>query len=169
MSIEPSTIADLPAIFNLYDEAIAFQKKVSEQHWLPFDPEMVKKEIVEQRQWKIMIDGNVACIFCIAFNDPLIWGDRDKDPSLYFHRIVTDSNFRGKNFVVEIIKWGKAFAKKSGINYLRMDTWGDNARLRDYYVSCGFEFLEGIKPKNPHLLPPHYADISLSLFQIPVA
>ncbi len=168
MHLVSSSLADLPAIFNLYDQAIVFQKKVSDQHWLPFDPEMVKKEIAENRQWKIIVDGEIACIFCIAYSDPLIWGERDKDPSIYFHRIVTDPKFRGKNFVEEIIKWGLELGKKSGKNYLRMDTWGDNAKLQEYYVKCGFGFLEVIKPKNPELLPPHYAFITLSLFQIEI-
>lgn len=101
-----SSLDDLDAIFELYDVAIAYQKKISDQHWLPFDPELVKKEIAEKRQWKIIIDGEVACVFCVAYSDPLIWGKKDKDPSIYLHRIVTNPKFRGKNFVVEIINWG---------------------------------------------------------------
>ncbi|HEY0029347.1 MAG TPA: hypothetical protein VGC65_01215 [Bacteroidia bacterium] len=96
MHIAHSEIADLPDIFKLYDQAITFQKKVSDQHWLPFDPALVKREIEENRQWKIVIGGEIACIFCIAYSDPLIWGDRDKEPSIYLHRIVTNPAFRGK-------------------------------------------------------------------------
>lgn len=163
-----SSLNDLNAIFNLYDIAIDYQKKISDQHWLPFDPELVKKEITEKRQWKIILDGEIACVFCVAYSDPLIWGEKDKDPSIYLHRIVTNPKFRGKNFVVEIINWALEFGKNSGKKYLRMDTWGDNAKLREYYVKCGFNFLEVIKPKNPELLPAHYAEITLSLFEIEI-
>lgn len=163
-----SSLNDLNAIFNLYDIAIDYQKKISDQHWLPFDPELVKKEITEKRQWKIILDGEIACVFCVAYSDPLIWGEKDKDPSIYLHRIVTNPKFRGKNFVVEIINWALEFGKNSGNKYLRMDTWGDNAKLREYYVKCGFNFLEVIKPKNPELLPAHYAEITLSLFEIEI-
>ncbi|HLC82612.1 MAG TPA: GNAT family N-acetyltransferase [Bacteroidia bacterium] len=163
-----STPDDLDAIFNLYDIAIAYQKKISNQHWLPFDPELVKKEIAEKRQWKIIINGEVASVFCVAYSDPLIWGEKDKEPSIYLHRIVTNPKFRGKNFVVEIINWALEFGKNSRKKYLRMDTWGDNEKLREYYVKCGFNFLEVIKPKNPELLPAHYAEISLSLFEIEI-
>lgn len=58
------------------------------------------------------------------------------------------------------------FGKNSGKKYLRMDTWGDNEKLREYYVKCGFKFLEVIKPKNPELLPAHYAEISLAYLQL---
>lgn len=168
MQFQNSEIADLETIFRLYDEAVAYQKKVSEQHWLPFDREMVKKEIAEKRQWKIVINGTIACVFCVAYSDPLIWGDRDKEPSIYLHRIVTNPKFRGNNFVTEIIKWALLFGKNAGKKYLRMDTWGDNPKLGEYYAKCGFEFLEVIKPKNPELLPAHYAMITLSLFQIEI-
>jgi ribosomal protein S18 acetylase RimI-like enzyme len=168
MHIENSSAADTDEIFRLYDLAIEFQKKVSEQHWLPFERSLVEKEIAEQRQFKIIIEGKIACIFCIAWNDPLIWGEKDAEPSIYLHRIVTNPEFRGKNFVAEIINWALVFGREKERKYLRMDTWGDNAKLREYYEKCGFEFLGIVKPASPHLLPAHYASITLSLFQIKI-
>ena len=50
-----STLSDLDTIFDLYALAVKFQKKISDQHWLPFEPELVKKEIAEKRQWKIIV------------------------------------------------------------------------------------------------------------------
>ncbi|MEO6759006.1 MAG: hypothetical protein ABIO24_06090 [Saprospiraceae bacterium] len=67
MRILPSTPADLETIFQLYDAAIAHQKTVSHLHWLPFERDRVAAEIEEGRQWKILIDGEVAGIFLIAF------------------------------------------------------------------------------------------------------
>ena len=166
MHIENSSIADIDEIFRFYDLAIEFQKKVSDQHWLPFERSLVEKEIAEQRQWKIIIDGRIVCVFCIAWNDPQIWGERDKEPSIYIHRIVTHPDFRGKNFVVEIINWALVYGREKERKFLRMDTWGDNAKLREYYTKCGFKFLGVVKPASPELLPAHYADITLSLFEI---
>lgn len=62
MTILPSTITDLDTIFSLYDKAIAFQKAVSEQHWLPFERTLVEKEIDEKRQWKIMDGDKILCL-----------------------------------------------------------------------------------------------------------
>src|ERR1043165_3015479 len=166
MHIENSSIADIDEIFRFYDLAIEFQKKVSDQHWLPCERSLVEKEIAEQRQWKIIIDGRIVFVFCIAWNDPQIWGERDKEPSIYIHRIVTHPDFRGKNFVVEIINWALVYGREKERKFLRMDTWGDNAKLREYYTKCGFKFLGVVKPASPELLPAHYADITLSLFEI---
>lgn len=166
MIIANSTPEDIGTIFHLYDEAVRFQKTVFDKHWLGFDRELVEQEIAENRQWKIVVDGQVACIFAITFSDPLIWKDKDRDPAIYIHRIVTNPQFRGGAFVKEIVKWAREYAPGIGKKYIRMDTWGDNAKLRAYYVSCGFEYLGITVMENTEGLPAHYEGLSLSLFEI---
>ncbi len=157
---------DIPAMQQLYDLAREFQKEKSNWHWLSFENALLKKEIEEKRQWKIMEDGKIACIFMTLYDDPFIWGERNKDPSIYIHRIVTHPDFRGKNYTIKIINWAKEQAKKLNKHFIRMDTWGENNKLRDYYVKCGFTFLETITPQSTENLPTHYTCISLSLLEI---
>ncbi|HEY1024527.1 MAG TPA: GNAT family N-acetyltransferase [Sphingobacteriaceae bacterium] len=168
MFIANSTPEDIGTIFHLYDEAVKFQKTVFNKQWQGFDRDLIEQEIAENRQWKIVIDGRVACIFAITFSDPLIWKEKDQDPSIYIHRIVTNPSFRGGAFVKEIVKWAKVYAKSIDKQYIRMDTWGDNLKLREYYVSCGFEYLGITVMENTAGLPKHYEGLSLSLFQIEV-
>lgn len=157
---------DIPAMQQLYDLAREFQKEKSNWHWLSFENALLKKEIEEKRQWKIMEDGKITCIFMTLYDDPYIWGERNKDPSIYIHRIVTHPDFRGKNYTIKIINWAKEQAKKLNKSFIRMDTWGENNKLRDYYVKCGFTFLETITPQSTENLPTHYTCISLSLLEI---
>jgi len=164
-----STQADINTIFKFYDIAIAYQKIKFNKHWLGFDKEMIEREINEKRQFKILVDGEVACIFAITFNDVAIWGDKNSAPSVYLHRIVTDNAFRGKNFVKVIIEWAVEYCIKNQKQFVRMDTWGDNQRLIGYYQSCGFTFLGLTGEMNAANLPKHYDSISLSLFEIAVA
>lgn len=168
LSFVPSTIEDLPVIFDFYDAAIAHQKKVFNKHWQGFDHDMIRKEIATQRQWKILLGTEVVCIFAIDFNDAAIWLEKDKDPSIYLHRIVTHPDFRGNNYVQEIMKWALAFGAANGKKYVRLDTWGDNPKLIAYYVNCGFEHVGLITPAKNAALPKHYNSISLALFEIPV-
>lgn len=163
-----STREDLAVIFELYDAAIAHQKAVSGQHWLPFDPQTVALEIAEGRQWKIMIDGQVACVFLTTFSDAAIWGEKDADPSIYLHRIVTNPAFRGRNFVQKIVDWAKVYAKAAGKKYVRLDTWSDNLKLKELYLRCGFQFLGIEKPADPAALPKHYSTITLSMFEMSI-
>ena len=168
MRITNSTPEDINAIFNLYDDAVEFQKTVFNKQWQGFERSLVETEISENRQWKIVTDDGIACIFAITFNDPLIWNEKDKDPAIYIHRIVTNPQFRGGAYVKEIVKWARQYAKSINKKYIRMDTWGDNEKLRNYYVSCGFKYLGLTHMKNTKGLPKHYEGLSLSLFEIEV-
>jgi len=166
MQILNSTPEDMATIMALYDAAIEHQKKVFDKHWQPFDPQMIATEIREKRQWKMVIDQQVVCIFAITYNDPAIWKEKDLDPAIYLHRIVTHPSHRGKFFVKDIIVWAKAFGRKQGKKFIRMDTFGDNQKLIDYYVACGFNFLGLTTMGAADDLPKHYKNASLSLFEI---
>jgi GNAT superfamily N-acetyltransferase len=168
MQIVHSTPADIKTIFGLYDKGMEYQKLVFHKHWEAFDPSLIRREIEEHRLWKIMVDGSVACIFSVAYSDPLIWGKRDSEPALYIHRIVTNPHFRGQGYVKVIVDWAKEYGSSIGKKYIRMDTWGDNQKLTDYYMKCGFAFVEKITPTNTSVLPKHYEGISLNLLEIPL-
>src|SRR5690606_14705270 len=105
------TEKDIPEIFRLYSLATAFQKiKFPENQWPEFDKALINKEVVENRQFKLMIDNEIACIWAITYSDPKIWSDDDGASSIYIHRIATNPNFRGNNYVKIIVDWAKKFA-----------------------------------------------------------
>lgn len=163
-----STSEDIDMIFEFYDMAIAHQKKVFNKHWQGFSTALVSQEIAENRQYKILVDGKVASIFAVTFSDPQIWEEKDKDPSIYIHRIVTHPDFRGFGFVNIIIDWAINYAKANQLQYVRMDTWGDNEKLLAYYTSCGFNHVGDITIAPNSGLPKHYEGINLNLFEIAV-
>lgn len=168
MQIIKSEPGDISTIFYLYDMAVAYQKTKFDKHWLAFDRAMVEKEIIEYKQWKLM-EGNVmACIFAIAYDDPFIWKEKNNDPSIYIHRIVTHPDYHGRHYVKAIIDWAKEHARQKNKKFIRMDTWGDNERLKEYYVNCGFDYLGIVRPAASGQLPAHYSAIVLSLFEITV-
>ena len=169
MRIINCTPDDIPLMLEFYDIAREYQKAKSLSHWQTFDPVMLRKEINEKRQWKIMEENAVACIFMTAYTDPYIWKEKNIDPSVYIHRIVTHPDWRGKNYTRKIIAWAHEHGRSLGKQFIRMDTWGDNQKLIDYYSSCGFTYLETVTPESTAELPPHYSCISLSLFEIKIA
>ena len=96
MKIETSTPKNISEIFQLYGLATEYQKRIfPENTWPTFERELVETEIQEQRQFKMVIDGHVACVWAITFTDPQIWEERNSDPSIYIHRIATNPSFRG--------------------------------------------------------------------------
>jgi ribosomal protein S18 acetylase RimI-like enzyme len=168
MKFQTSDGEDFEEIFRLYDAAIEFQKTVFDKSWLPFDREMIAKEIAEKRHWKILADDKIACIFSVTFSDELIWKERNSDAAIYIHRIVTNPEFRGRKFVPKITDWAIDHAKSIGKKFVRMDTWGNNQKLIDYYTACGFQFLGAVEPTKSDDLPKHYEGITLSLFEIKI-
>jgi len=166
MEFHNSATSDLEAIFELYDAAIAHQKAVSKMHWLPFDTKMVEAEIAEHRQWKILVDGQIACVFVTAYTDAAIWGEKDYEPSVYLHRIVTNPAFRGRNFVGAIVEWSKQHGKALNKKMLRLDTWAENLKLKEVYLRNGFQFLGNAAPADPTALPSHYSGIVLGFYEM---
>lgn len=165
MNIINSQPGDLQTIFHFYDLAVAYQKKVFNKHWEGFSKDLITMEIAENRQYKIVVDGNVAGIFAVTFNDPAIWKEQDHD-AIYIHRIVTHPDYRGSSLVNQIVQWAKQCAKENDLKYVRMDTWADNAKLSAYYVSCGFTLVGTVSVQDTDDLPKHYEGISLNLFEI---
>lgn len=170
MKIENSTLNDIPTIFELYKIATDYQKlKWPDNVWPPFEREMVKQEIIEKRQWKIVINEEIACIWVTAFSDPKIWEERNTDPSVYIHRIATNPQFKGQKFVEKIVSWAKEFTVQNQKQYIRMDTCGRNEGLIRYYTSCGFEFLGIHKLKSTEGLPAHYVDAEVCFFEMDIS
>jgi GNAT superfamily N-acetyltransferase len=144
MEIKNSNIKDLEQILKLYEKARNLQLIKGAVLWPIFDESLIKKEISENRQWKIIIDNQIACVWATTFSDPQIWNERNIDPSIYIHRIATNPIYRGMNLVSEIVKWSKDFAKENAKQFIRLDTVGENMGLIEYYQKCGFDFL-GLK------------------------
>ena len=90
MNIANSTYSDIDEIFRLYRLATEYQRQQGAVLWPEFERTLIETEINEKRQWKIVVDNNIPCVFATTFNDPLIWKEKDKDPTVYIHRIATN-------------------------------------------------------------------------------
>jgi ribosomal protein S18 acetylase RimI-like enzyme len=166
--IQNSSSNDTDEIFRLYKIATDFQKTRFTNHWPEFDRKLIETEISENRQWKIVSEGKIACVWATTFNDPQIWEERNEDPAVYIHRIATNPDFRGQNLVGQIVEWAKNYAKENQKQFIRMDTVGDNSGLINHYTRCGFEFLGLLKLRNTEGLPAHYDNATVSLFQMTI-
>jgi len=122
-------------------------KSKNQVYWPEFSKELIINEIEENRQWKLLINKQIACIWATTLNDELIWGNAN-EPSLYIHRITTDPKFRGQNLVKKLMAWANEFGKNKGLKYIRMDTVGLNKGLISHYEKIGFTFLGTKKLEN---------------------
>lgn len=167
MIITNSVLDDIPKIFRLYKFATDYQKITFPGNvWPEFDKDFIANEVLENRQFKLIIDNKIACIWAITYNDPQIWEESENNDAIYLHRIATNPDFRGNNFVQTIADWSKEFAKKQNKKFLRMDTCGQNDRLINHYKNCGFQFLGMKKLKDSSELQEHYQNADVCYFEI---
>ena len=170
MKIEHCTMKDVADILSLYESARQLQTKKEMVVWPVFEKELVEKEINEQRQWKLIIDNVLACNWAITFTDKEIWGDKDKNDSIFIHRIATNPDLRGNRYVDKIAEWAKAYAVEKNKQFIRLDTLGNNTKLIEHYTSAGFRFLGIFLLTNTEGLPGHYQkEKNCCLFEIDLA
>lgn len=165
MEIQNCELNDLPKMLEKYRVATEYMKSKNQVAWPEFEREMLEEEIKDSRQWKLQIDGEIACIWLTALNDELIWGKENDEPSLYLHRIATAQEFRGRNLVQHIVDWADDFCMDNELKYIRMDTGGYNEGLIRHYEKLGFDFLGTKELENTDSLPAHYSNIPICLFQ----
>ena len=134
--------------------------------WPDFKRALVETEIAEKRQWKLIIDGAIACVWATTLSDEQIWEERNADAAVYIHRIATNPAFRGQNFVSIITDWAKEYATTHGLGFVRLDTLGNNTKLIQHYTSAGFRFLGLFDLKDTRGLPDHYHNTPVCLFEI---
>lgn len=169
MTISNCTNADIPAILELYEAARALQRKREMVVWPDFNAAFIATEVSDKRQWKLLIDQEIACNWAITFQDRDIWEEKDKDDAIYIHRIATHPDFRGRMLVKQIVEWAKRYASENQKKYVRLDTLGNNTRLIRHYTDAGFQFLGIVALSNTQNLPLHYQkEPTCCLFEIRV-
>lgn len=167
MTITESTIEDIPEIFRLYKLATEFQKiKFPANQWPVFDNELITNEVVQKKQFKVLIDNKIACVWAITFSDEQIWEESENESAIYIHRIATNPEFRGNNFVKILVTWSKKYALDLNKEVIRMDTCGKNEGLINHYENCGFNFLGMKTLTNTSRLPSHYHNAEVCFFEI---
>jgi hypothetical protein len=166
MKITNSTSKDIDEIFRLYRIASEYQRKHKVVVWPEFERKLVQTEIEENRQWKLVINDDIACVWAITFNDEQIWEERNAEAAIYIHRIATNPGYRGNNFVSVIVGWARKYEKSNGKNFVRLDTIGNNVKLIEHYTNAGFNFLGIFDLKDTSGLPGHYHNAAACLFEI---
>jgi ribosomal protein S18 acetylase RimI-like enzyme len=164
--IQNSTLEHIDDILRLYSCARAYQYEKGAVPWPVISQEIIENEIFEGRQWKMTIDDVIACVWVTTFEDPHIWGVKDKDPSVYVHRIAIDPIFRGMNLVGRLMEWTKNHALKNEKEYIRLDTVGLNKPLIAHYQKNGFTYLGIINLETNSNLPSHYHNAEVCLFEM---
>jgi len=165
IKIERSTLTDIPSIENLYASAVQFQKQKQAVPWGNIDNTQIAQEINQGRQYKLVVDEEIATVWVYNFSDPEIWQEKNKDNAIYIHRIATNPKFRGQHMVEHVFSFTENYAKEQGFSLMRLDTAGYNSGLIKLYTKNGFNFLGTTRIIDSTHLPSHYEDVDICLFE----
>lgn len=165
-SIINATTEDLPLIYQLFEEAILFQKQNGYIGWNSYDKDFVKSDIQNALLFKIVRGQDVLGIFSICHSDELIWREKEQCNAIYLHRIVLNQKFKGEKLFRLVLDWAIRFAMERKLTYIRMDTWADNDKIISYYKSYGFEFIENYTTPGTMNLPIQHRNLNVALLEL---
>ena len=146
-------LSDLPFIYWLFDEAIAYQQRNNYPVWPDYDKAVLKRDIENQRQFKVMIGDTLVGIFSICYTDKIVWRERDNGQAVYLHRIVVNPQQKGKKLFGNVLAWARQHAEEKGLTHIRMDTWADNPTIIAYYQRFGFRIVDYYTTPDSEALP----------------
>jgi len=91
----------------------------------------------------IVWDGPIAAatVTIAKQPNPEVWpaGLGRDDPSVYVHRLITKTAYRGRGLGASLIDWaGRQSGGQYGARWIRIDVWTTNTNLHSYYRSIGF-------------------------------
>lgn len=165
IKIQNTTIDDFNFICHLFDEAILYQKNKGFSVWNGYDIAVLKADLEKKLQYKVIEGDTILCVFSICFQDSIIWREKEKEDAIYLHRIVVNPLYRGQKQFEKILLWAKEFANSKNLRYIRMDTWGENQSILDYYMSYGFKFVENYTTPSTLNLPIQHRNLYLALLE----
>jgi ribosomal protein S18 acetylase RimI-like enzyme len=164
-----TTLSDFDTILWLFDSAMELRGKNGYKVWESIDKVALQNDIAKGFQFKVVNNKNILCVFSIQFTDPFIWRTKDQNDSVYLHRIVVNPNFRGQKQFEKVLNWAKQLVQENNLKFIRMDTWADNLKLINYYLSFGFQFIENYKTENESELPLQNRNLNVALLEMKVS
>jgi len=166
MKIHRSTSSDNDTFCDFWNAALSYQKSKQLPLWPSYPERQIRGEIQAGLHFSVfMPDGILAGYFSLALSDKLIWGEKERGDAIYIHRMCVNPDRKGNNLTTAVLAWAYGYALGSGRKFIRMDTWGDNQRLVNYYITCGFQHIENRRLGSVPDLPPHYSNANLALFE----
>jgi len=129
--------ADVETVRTLLGEVSAWLLGKGLRQWPErFDDEWFVPALEAGHTWLAHRTGALVATITLQWDDELVWGPRPPDAG-YVHRLAVRRDAAGSG--AELLEWARGATLAMGREYLRLDCWSQNARLRTYYEAHGFE------------------------------
>lgn len=135
--LTPATPTDVETVRSLLEEVSAWLLGMGLRQWPErFDDEWFVPALQDGHTWLARRGEDLVGTITLQWDDELVWGARPPDAG-YVHRLAVRRGAAGSGS--ELLVWAEGETRRAGREFLRLDCWSENARLRAYYEANGFE------------------------------
>jgi len=145
LTIEQATPDELSLVMEIIDEAAVWlhARGITEQWPSPMPQAFWDKIGMHIAQGNVFIarlsEDQAVGVFRFEWCDAQFWGP-DSDSGGYIHSFAIRPSAHGCGIGAAMIEWAKGYVRAHGRKYLRLDCWGANKRLCEYYSELGFTY-----------------------------
>jgi GNAT superfamily N-acetyltransferase len=144
-----ATLTDLPAIWDILQQAIARRKADGSNQWQDGypNPEVVQNDIEKEVGFVLTLENEIAGYFVVLINDEPEYAKLEgkwltNDDFVVFHRVAISEDNLGKGLAKSIFQFIEDYALKNDIFSVKADTNFDNHAMlslfdKSGYVYCG--------------------------------
>jgi GNAT superfamily N-acetyltransferase len=150
-----ATLTDLPAIWDILQQAIARRKADGSEQWQDGYPnlEVVQNDIEKEVGFVLTLENEIAGYFVVLINDEPEYAKIEgkwltNDDFAVFHRIAISDVYLGKGLAKSIFQFIEDYARKNDSFSVKADTNFDNLAMlslfdKTGYVYCGEVYFRG--------------------------
>lgn len=141
---------DVEPVLDLLAEAGHWVRAVTGiSQWPKRFPRQFMIDLVDRGVLYVAHDDRVlAATLCLQWADPTFWPDAD-DNAVYVHRLAVMRFYAGRGIGERLLDWAAERAVEAGRAFVRVDCMTENAGLRRYYESLGFQHRGDVSGDNP--------------------
>lgn len=81
-------------------------------------------------------------VMFVQTHDPFFWPEVDANSSLFIHKLAVSRNYKGQQVAAQMLKYIIHHGKQLGRQWLRLDCDGGRPKLKAFYKSQGFTFVD---------------------------
>ena len=151
--VRPASDADLPAVLALREEARRWLSARGSDQWSQAwpDPDTMASTIADgiNRGETWCVDGDdgsvIATLTVNRSAYPGLWTEAEQcQPALYVHRLIVARSMAHKGLGAELLDKVAQYARKQGVEFVRVDVWATNTALHRYYRQHGFRHVRTV-------------------------
>jgi GNAT superfamily N-acetyltransferase len=150
-----ATLIDLPAIWDILQQAIARRKVDGSNQWQDGypNPEVIQNDIEKEVGFVLTLENEIAGYFVVLINDEPEYAKIEgkwltTDDFVVFHRVAISEDNLGRGLAKSIFQFIEDYALKNDIFSVKADTNFDNRAMlslfeKSGYVYCGEVYFRG--------------------------